>query len=223
MNNTEKITVGVLNHDNNVYEKYIAKSLSKLKGDFDLIIEKNKKPAHAYNEIINRSINKYIILLHADVTFSDDLIDVINQSIRKYPNFGAFCSVGVTKNLFNKVKIVTSEVNNQHEVLTSDSCCVVINKEHNIKFDAITFEEYHMYVEDYCTQIRMHLKQKIYTLPLNWIWVNDYEQNKFDIINEIRWFIHHGNTFAIKGVKWGKWKYYKTKLDSKWNKKIATT
>ena len=79
--------------------------------------------------------SKYIILLHADVTFSDDFIDVINQSISKYQDFGAFCCVGVTKNIFNKIKIVISEINTQHAVLTADSCCIVINKEHNVKFD----------------------------------------------------------------------------------------
>ena len=79
-----------------------------------------------------------------DVTFSDDFIDVINQSISKFPDFGAFCCVGVSKKIFNKVKIVISEVNNQHEVLTSDSCCIVVNKEHKIKFDDKMFDEYHM-------------------------------------------------------------------------------
>ena len=57
----EKITIGILNHDNNVYEKYVAKSLIKLKGDFDLIIEQNKKPAQAYNDIIGN----YILLFYS--------------------------------------------------------------------------------------------------------------------------------------------------------------
>ena len=39
----EKITIGILNHDNNVYEKYVAQSLDKLQGDFELIIESYKR------------------------------------------------------------------------------------------------------------------------------------------------------------------------------------
>ena len=77
----EKITIGILNHDNNVYEKYVAKSLDKLMGDFDLLIEKNKNPAQAYNDIINKSKNRYIVFLHADITFSREFIRNIKQSI----------------------------------------------------------------------------------------------------------------------------------------------
>ena len=221
--NPKSITIGVLNHDNNIYEKYVAKSLSKLRGNFDLIIERNKKPAQAYNKIINRSINKYIILLHADVTFSDDFIDVINQSISKYPDFGAFCCVGVIKKLFGKVKIVTSDITRHHEVLTSDSCCIVINKEHYLTFDEKIFDEYHMYVEDYCMQVRFRLGRKIYTLPTNWIWIQDYDNYFNNNIAPKSWFIHHSKTFLSKGAKWGQWEDYKIKLNKKWNRKIPTT
>ena len=55
----EKITIGVLNHDNNIFEKYIAQSLKGLRGNFDLIIEKNKTPAQAYNDIIHKSDNRF--------------------------------------------------------------------------------------------------------------------------------------------------------------------
>ena len=73
----EKITIGILNHDNTIYEKYVGNSLNKLQGEFALIIEKNKKPAQAYNDIIDKSNNRYIVLLHADVTFSHDFINNI--------------------------------------------------------------------------------------------------------------------------------------------------
>ena len=221
--NPKSITIGVLNHDNNIYEKYVAKSLSKLRGNFDLIIERNKKPAQAYNKIINRSINKYIILLHADVTFSDDFIDVINQSISKYPDFGAFCCVGVIKKLFGKVKIITSEIDSHYEVLTSDSCCIVINREHNLIFDEKIFDEYHMYVEDYCTQVRLRLDRKIYTLPTKWIWVQYHDDYFKKNPTTKKWFIHHSQTFTLYGARWGNWLKYKKIIDEKWGKKIYTT
>ena len=172
----EKITIGILNHDNNVYEKYVAKSLDKLKGNFDLIIEKNKKPAQAYNDIICKSKNRYIVFLHADVTFSHEFINNLHQSIDKQSDWGALCCVGVIRGLFGKKITITSDINKQKQVFTSDSCCLVINKEHNLLFDSDLFDEYHMYVEDYCTQIRLNLNLKIYTLLCNWIWIDHYKK-----------------------------------------------
>jgi hypothetical protein len=243
----EKITIGILNHDNDVYEKYVAQSLKKLQGDYDLMIEKNKNPAQAYNDIIDKSINRYIVFLHADVTFSHEFINNINQSIDRKPDFGAFCCVGVKRTLFGKVKIITSTIDKQRQVVTSDSCCLVINKEHNLLFDANLFDEYHMYIEDYCTQVRLKLNLNIYTLLTNWFWISeqkpsesimekllktfklDYQkQDEFNhdyLLNaDVRdWFVHYGDTFLSKGAKWGKWNHYKIKLNEKWGEKILTT
>ena len=221
--NFKKVTIGILNHDNNIYDKYISKSLINLKGDFDLIIEENKNPAQAYNDIIHKSKNSYIVLLHADVTFSHEFIYNINQSIDRQPDFGAFCCVGVNRTIFGKVKIITSDINKEKQVITSDSCCLVINKEHNLLFDADLFDEYHMYVEDYCTQVRLLLKLKIYTLLTDWVWIQDKTIFFNDNPNAINWFIHHSYTFTEKGAKWGKWQQYKNLLNKKWNKKIRST
>ena len=131
-----------------------------------------------------------------------------------------FSSILDVIEIFKKANIVIAETNKQHEVLTSDSCCVLINREHNIRFDEKLFDEYHMYVEDYCTQVRINLGRKIYTLPTNWIWAQD---QKNVITNHSNWFIHHGDTFGKEGARWGKWNYYKSRLDKKWNKRIPTT
>ena len=221
--NFKKVTIGILKHDNNIYEKYISKSLINLKGDFDLIIEENKNPAQAYNDIIHKSKNRYIVFLHADVTFSNNFINNIIQSIQKQPDFGALCCVGVISNLFGKIKIITSDINKQYQVINSDSCCLVINKEHNLLFDAELFDEYHMYVEDYCTQVRYKINLNIYTLQTNWIWIEDH--NEFFINNPTSqdWFIHHSHTFTKKGSRWGNWNHYKIKLNEKWKQKIPTT
>ena len=53
-----RITIGILNHDESIFKKYIANSLKKLNGEFETIIIKNSKPAEAYNEIIRQSKNK---------------------------------------------------------------------------------------------------------------------------------------------------------------------
>jgi len=220
---SEIITVGILNHDNNVYEKYAGQSIKTLDGNFDLIIEENKNPAQAYNDIILKSKNRYIVLLHADVTFSKEFLTNIKQSIDQQPNFGALCCVGVIRSPLGKIKIITSEFKRQHKVVTADSCCLIINKQHNLLFDSNLFDEYHMYIEDYCTQIRFNLNLKIYTLFSNWIWIDDYKETLKENLDVNNWFVHHSHTFRAKGAKWGKWALYKNKLDAKWGRKIITT
>ena len=80
-----------------------------------------------------------------------------------------------------------------------------------------------MYVEDYCTQIRLVLNLKIYTLLTNWVWIQDRTDFFNDNPNAINWFIHHSYTLTERGAKWGKWEHYKNLLDNKWNRKIRTT
>ena len=81
--NPASITIGILKHNNDIFDKYVAKSLNRLKGNYDLIIEQNKRPAEAYNSIINQSKNKYILLLHADTSFSSSFISCVYKSINK--------------------------------------------------------------------------------------------------------------------------------------------
>ena len=72
-----RITIGILNHDESVFKKYIANSLKNLKGEFETIIIKNSKPAEAYNEIIRQSKNKYI-----PVDVFDTVFECFHQSIK---------------------------------------------------------------------------------------------------------------------------------------------
>ena len=80
-----------------------------------------------------------------------------------------------------------------------------------------------MYVEDYCTQVRLKLGLNIYTIQNNWIWIQNEEEIFQNNPNPYNWVIHHSHSVRSKGAMWGKWKYYKIKLNKKWNKKIPTT
>ena len=133
------------------------------------------------------------------------------------------CCVGVKKNIFRKVKILTANLGKSKKITTSDSCCLLINKEHNLLFDTALFDEYHMYIEDYCAQIKYKLNLNIYTLRIKWIWVENQKDFFYQYPNSQNWFIHHSHTFTKKGAKWGKWNYYKKILNNKWQKKIITT
>ena len=70
-----RFTIGYIDHDKSVFDECLGSSLQNLQGDFDLISTSIKnKPSENYNHIINSSKNKYVILTHQDITFSNDLL-----------------------------------------------------------------------------------------------------------------------------------------------------
>jgi len=217
----ECITIGVLNHNNDIFDKYVAKSLDTLKGNYELIIEQNKRPAEAYNSIIKRSKNKYIILLHADVSFNSNFISCVNKSIKKYPDFGAMGILGVKKPLFRKLQYIEANEQKMYEVSTLEPSCILINNRHDLIFDNINFDEYHLHVEDYCTQVRKIKKLNIYTMLINTFIA---QSSSFDVKNICGdYFVHYNNTFSMQGARWGHWLKYKKILDNKWGEKVLTT
>ena len=107
-------------------------------------------------------------------------------------------------------------------VTTLDSCSILINKDHHLKFDEENFDEYHHFVEDYCMQIKYIKKLKIYTLLIDTYLPLDEPKYESDI-SEKNYFIHYGATFINEGTRWGNWIKYKKILDKKWGTKVITT
>ena len=99
--------------------------------------------------------------------------------------------------------IVKANKNVQYEVVTLDSCGILINREHNLNFDDITFDNFHFYVEDYCCQT-LEKGLKIYTFLENGMH-------------------HHSATMKKQGCNWGKCREYKEQLCKKWGRNIPTT
>lgn len=201
-----KFAIGYIEHDKEVFDKYLGKSLSNLKGDFDVINTSDiKKPASNYNDIINLSKNDWIILTHQDISFSDDILYHIENTINEIED-DKFCIglVGVT----NKGEYKWSKDDEIFKLETVDCCFLVINKKHNIKFDEETFDDFHLYVEDYCVQIG-----NVYTIK----GISGYKQSNNSYIS------HHSVTLNKLGSCWGRYFEYKQKLWQKWNKKIMTT
>jgi hypothetical protein len=61
-----RFTIGYIEHDSEVFDKYLGKSINELIGDFDIIYTSSDKyPAENYNYIIEKSNNnwKNLILL----------------------------------------------------------------------------------------------------------------------------------------------------------------
>ena len=219
MKNYKPITIGVLNHNNKIFNDFFNKSVNKIKGNHEVIIKQNLRPATAFNQIIKESKYNYILLTHADVLFDDDFIKSVQKSILTLPNFGAMGVVGVKKPFLRKKKYIKACSFKNEQVTTLDSCCILINKKHNLKFDDLNFNEYHHFVEDYCMQVKYKLKLKTYLLSTNFYC--DTLNAKSE--NDKNYFYHGSSTIKEQGARWGKWKHYKNILDKKWNRKVITT
>lgn len=204
----EKITIAYIAHDADVFNKYLHPSLKNLRGDFETMCLSSidNMPAVNYNHMLKMSNTKYVLFVHEDTTFSPDFLEKIYVTINKYPNFGAIGAVGNYKN-----NIQWSKENEIIEVKTVDCCCILVNKENDIKFDSKTFDEYHLYVDDYCLQVG-NKGLKCYTIP-----INAFEANKDDVYSiEGSYFRHHSQTVRIRGYAWGKYWEYLKKMEDKW-------
>lgn len=207
-------TIGYIDHDFNVYSRYLEPSLNSLQGKCAIIKTTDKdNPATNYNTIIEQASTNYIILTHQDISFSSNLLEKIDLTIEKVPNFGALGLVGVDSNR----NYHWSTPNQLFELETLDCCFIVIQKSHGVFFDATIFDDFHLYVEDYCIQIAQK-GLKIYTLL-----IDSNPNEKVPNINEKEWMLHHSATLSQRGACWGKYNQYKIKLNAKWGRQIKTT
>ncbi len=183
--------------DNGVFRDLLFKS------DIDVAVHAScESPAQVYNEFIRFSDTKYICFIHADVT-CQGLKEAIERTIKAHPDFGALGAVGSNKGtIWGRKGLI-------QEVVTVDSCCIVINTEHGLFFDEKTFDSYHLYVEDYCMQTR-ELGLKNYTIDINaYEWKNGLKP-------EVPYFCHHSHTWHQLGANWGSYNTYKKRLVQKW-------
>lgn len=202
-----KFTIGYIDHNKEVYNKYLGPCLDKLKGDFDILKTSDKnKPATNYNEILNKTNNQFVILTHQDISFSPDLLQKIELTINRKPDFGVLGLVGVD----SKKTYFWSSSQQMFEVETLDCCFIVVNKKHNILFDNSTFDDFHLYVEDYCQETLKNTGKKSYTILI------DKNPKTGPFLD------HHSHTFRQYGRAWGKYKEYKERFIKKWGD-IKTT
>lgn len=202
-----KFTIGYIDHNKEVYDKYLGKCLSNLKGDFDVIkVSDKNKPSFNYNKIIKETNNRYVILTHQDISFSENLLLRIEETIKRTPYFGVLGLVGVDS-LRN---YRWSSIEEQFEVQTLDCCFIVVDKNNNILFDENTFDDYHLYVEDFCLTTKKNTGKSCYTLYIS----KDPKKESF--------LCHHSHTIRTLGGRWGRYNEYKKKLIEKWGE-VKTT
>jgi hypothetical protein len=211
-----KYTFGYIEHDKEIHNRYLGPSMSSLKEEFEVITTSNKKfPAENYNDLLDRCKTEYLILTHQDVSFPSNLLEQIDETIKHVPDFGVLGMVGVDKNHVYR----WSNSESIFEVDTLDCCFIVIRKDSPARFDSIIFNEYHLYVEDFCAQMnRLHGKSN-YTIGIKSgeILNSHYKPNQ-----EFNQLSHHSATVSKRGYCWGRYSEFRFKLEKKWPK-IKTT
>jgi len=189
--------IGFATIDNGVYDDLLGKC------GLDVTVYKAiHSPAWIYNDHIRHCGNKYICFIHSD-TRVQGLLEAIERTIHAHPDFGALGAVGSNNGT------IWGRHGAIWEVVTVDSCCIVINAEHGLMFDKKTFHEYHLYVEDYCMQTR-ELGLHNYTLDLN-----AYENRDRLVVKE-PYFVHHSHTLHQLGCSWGLYPKFRKLLSEKW-------
>jgi len=206
-------TFGWISHNKEAFEKYLGPSLEKIDGKYQSIsTDDSKNPAYNYNKIISECKTKWLILCHEDVAFSNDLLDQIKETVKLNPDSKFFGMAGSNGN-----QIISSDSKESRDILTADSCFIVIDTENlDLNFDENTFDDFHLYVEDFCVQLGENGKTILcdYTEPYNY---PDEKENKK------KWILHGGSTYFQLGSQWGRYKEYKEKLNKKWGREIPTT
>lgn len=204
----ERITIAYIAYDTEVFNKYLHPSLQNLRGEFDTIClnSKDNMPAKNYNHMLEMSNNRYILFVHEDTTFSPDFLERMFISINKFPEFGAIGAVGNYQN-----NIHWSRMESIMEVKTLDCCCILVNKENNIRFDEKTFDDYHLYVDDYCLQANAK-GLKNYTIPIDAAEAGKDEKYRMNA----SYFRHHSATVNKLGYCWGRYNEYLQRMDEKW-------
>ena len=215
----KKFTIGYIEHNKEVFDRLLGPSIRNLEGDFDVISVTDKKfPAENYNTLVKNAKTPFIILTHQDVTFSPDLLKKIEETM-EYLNydFGALGMVGVDKNRtyrWSEPKII-------YDLDTLDCCFLVTKTNNHVYFDQNNFDEYHLYVEDYCAQLSRTKKQSIYTISIQ-SRESDPKHTYKKTDNTESFLNHHSCTVSERGFCWGRYHEYRYKLEQKWPE-IKTT
>ena len=207
----KQFTIGYIRHDESVFNRLLKPSIENLKGAFDVVsVSDENNPAQNYNDLIKLSKTPYIILTHQDVSFSDDLLSRIEDSMKAVNyEFGAFGMVGVDKNRNYR----WSTEGTLFELDTVDCCFLVTRTDNNIEFDTKNFDEFHLYVEDYCAQLNRKERKSIYTIS-----IDSQESNPQYIHKESKksFLNHHSYTVSKRGSCWGRYIEYRMRLEQKW-------
>lgn len=205
-----KFTFAYITYKNDVYNQYLKPCLDNIRHKVDVITKSGLKPSKFYNEVQKESKNRYIIFTHEDITFSSNILEKIQETIEKFPNFGVLCAVG--KNEVNKNIMCRASTN--YFLKFCDPCFFVIDKDNNYFFDENTFDDFHFCAEDYCVGIKDSQNKDVISLPLNW-GIENNPNSENDVMDAIK---HHSYTCRTVRYQWGNYPEYKSRFKKKWDK-----
>lgn len=196
-------------HNPAVFEKHLGPSLRNLSGNFvTTAIPNGSKPASAFNKVIRESKCDFIIFTHEDVCFSSNFLERVEYTIKTVPDFGVLGMVGRDK--FGNYCWPNRGCS--YIVTTLDCCLAIIRRDMGLLFDDETFDDYHLYIEDYCMRMKRDFGRGSFTLLMNMI-----PDDKFpDFI------AHQGVTIRKDGKCWGNYYKYRKILQDRHPDVITT-
>ena len=206
-------TIGYIHHDPEIYGKYLKPCLDKLKDcrEFnDLPIKSGEMPSKIYNQIIDKATTDIIIITHEDVTFTPDLLDNIDSTIKELGDDWSTLGLVGRDRYSIQYKNNWCKADKIFECDTLDCCFIVLKKSDGVKFDEINFNGFHLYVEDYCAQARLKTNRGCFTIKMQ-------SSGDVDIIEAPSMIQHHSSTFRRLGANWGDYNKYKKVLNDKWD------
>jgi hypothetical protein len=189
--------IAYISYNPDAFKKYLGPSLESLSpGNFIITAVPNgNKPASAFNKVLKESKCEYIIFTHEDISFSSNLLERVEYTIKAIPDFGVLGLVGRDK----KWNYCWSIRKRSFVVSTLDCCFVVIRKSDKLMFDEKTFDDYHLYIEDYCMQVKKEYGRVSCTLLMNSVHDKEFPD----------YLRHHFMTTKRLGFCWGKYKQYR--------------
>lgn len=216
----KKWTIGWISHDNEVFNKFLSPSLIRLEGDFDTLRTNDSlKPSQNYNLIINNCKSRWLILCHEDISFSHDLLERIDLTLELW---------GKKDFIFGGVagpegdgKVVKSRKTGSTKIMTTDCCFVVIDTNSSIYFDENNFNDYHLYVEDFC--IQSVTRRNLYGSLILCDFITKDQWEVMNHENNSSWIYHAGSTIAKNGYAWGRYHEYRKIFRDKWGEGVHTT
>ena len=147
--------------------------------------------AALYNRVLVSAKSRYVIFAHPDVSFSEEVCSLLVSELKG--DVGVTGLVGVS----GPGKYVwANSIQESQEVLSLDSCLMAVDREHGIHFDEGTFNELHLYCEDYCYAARSK-GLRCLVVPAKQFW-------------------HESTTLKKDGACWGNYMGFHKLLMSKW-------
>ena len=180
--------------DNGCYAEYLGQC-----GLDVMVLKPGDPPATTYNRILDAAKERYVCFIHADVTCRG-LPEAIEQTIAERPGY-CLGAVGVNNGY------LWSRTARLFDLITVDSCCLVVDKAARLRFDDKTFDGFHLYVEDYC--MRAGRVSTIYIDAFDGLLAPPKTVgNSF--------LIHHSFTYRKLGPMWGDYIKYRALLETKY-------